>query len=578
MPTPVVIYAAKSTADKHRSIGTQLEDCRQKAADEGWEIVGEFEDEKLSAYSGNRGKGLQDAKQLATAVADERAEVCMLVAQASDRFARGEGDKPGAADALIEIWHALRRLNVHLHSVEDDGDLRDSPSVANLGHRAMMESKRKSGAVAKGMKRRRAKGLAHGGTRRFGYRFGEGAVLIRVEAERLVVARMFDEFLAGKSDSAIMRGLTADGVATAGGRKWHAATVRAILVNPLYAGMLSTKEGVIAASHDPCVSEEVFAKAQALRAARNKVGQGRGRPPVGKHLFRKGMLKCGCGCEGSMVPRTSRSAPSRPGRNPSETYYSYERMRDSSLCSMPPVKRAEVDSAVYSYFEQVGLDVDATRAQLAEARDHKLVEVRGLLGQAETEARRADERLARVRRDYTDGKLSAEDWAEFRQEITAEREGAAAALDRLADRVTEVEAWGELADSERDTLAMLADLRSAVAGEISDAQSTEAVRAVLARLFDHFVLRRADPKERVYADLAWQGDYIIEPIAKEQAVKGYEGLRPIFRREPIYDAGNNSGVAQATKSTMKRASSPNQASERLGVGKRGALSPKIPSR
>src|SRR4249919_2155929 len=122
MRVPAVLYAAKSTQDKHKSIPTQLEDGREKAAEEDWEVVGEFTDEGFSAYSGNRGPGLEQAKLLAAKVAEERDGICMLVAQASDRFARGAGDKPGAAQSLVEIWHALRRLNVHLRSVEDDFD------------------------------------------------------------------------------------------------------------------------------------------------------------------------------------------------------------------------------------------------------------------------------------------------------------------------------------------------------------------------------------------------------------------------------------------------------------------------
>lgn len=43
--------------DKRGSIETQLEDCR--AGREGWDIVGEFQDEGFSAYSGNRGPGLE---------------------------------------------------------------------------------------------------------------------------------------------------------------------------------------------------------------------------------------------------------------------------------------------------------------------------------------------------------------------------------------------------------------------------------------------------------------------------------------------------------------------------------------
>jgi DNA invertase Pin-like site-specific DNA recombinase len=52
------IYCAKSTEDRNASLPEQLDDCRQMAAENGWTIVGEFSDEKFSAYSGNRAPGL----------------------------------------------------------------------------------------------------------------------------------------------------------------------------------------------------------------------------------------------------------------------------------------------------------------------------------------------------------------------------------------------------------------------------------------------------------------------------------------------------------------------------------------
>jgi DNA invertase Pin-like site-specific DNA recombinase len=129
---PAVIYAAKSTEDKHGSIATQLTDCRKMAAENGWLVVGEYEDEGFSAYSCSRGPGLAQAREHAARAATEFGTTVMLVAQHSDRLSRGAGDKPGAAEALIEIWHAERRRDVHLRSVQDDFDLRTSASVANM--------------------------------------------------------------------------------------------------------------------------------------------------------------------------------------------------------------------------------------------------------------------------------------------------------------------------------------------------------------------------------------------------------------------------------------------------------------
>ena len=122
-----------------------------------WTVVADFSDEGFSAYSGNRGPGLEAAKASATRAAAEFGTTAMLIAQAHDRFARGAGDRPGAPQSLGEIWHEMRRLDVHLRTVEDDEELRDEAAVAAVGRRAHIDSARKSKSVKKGMKRRKAK-------------------------------------------------------------------------------------------------------------------------------------------------------------------------------------------------------------------------------------------------------------------------------------------------------------------------------------------------------------------------------------------------------------------------------------
>jgi hypothetical protein len=152
-----VVYCAKSTQD------------RQMAAKNGWTVIGEFSDENFSAYSGNRGPGLEAAKRCATEAARKSGSIVMLVAQAHDRFARGAGDAPGAPQSLGELWHELRRENVHLRTVEDDEEMRDEQTVAAIGRRAYIDSRRKSKSVKKGLARRaRDRGKLAGGPRPYG--------------------------------------------------------------------------------------------------------------------------------------------------------------------------------------------------------------------------------------------------------------------------------------------------------------------------------------------------------------------------------------------------------------------------
>src|SRR3954451_17425020 len=103
-----VIYAAKSTEDRHGSIPTQLEDCRALAERDGLEVVGEYSDEAASAFKGDRGPGL------ARAVAHAEREGCALIVQHSDRLARGDARR---ARHLVEYALWAIKAGVTIHSV-----------------------------------------------------------------------------------------------------------------------------------------------------------------------------------------------------------------------------------------------------------------------------------------------------------------------------------------------------------------------------------------------------------------------------------------------------------------------------
>jgi hypothetical protein len=147
---------------------------------------------------------------------------------------------------------------------------------------------------------------------------------------------------------------------------------------------------------------------------------------------------------------------------------------------------------------------------------------------AEREAQLATERLDRVRRDYQDGKLDADDWREQREQLTEELDGAKREAARLADQEREIDSWGDVCDVEAETLRKLASIRKAIAGEVKDADGIEAVRAALTRLFERFVLD-VDGDEAT-----------MTPVARlSQSWTTDEQLRPIVRPTPLDLAANN---------------------------------------
>ena len=90
----------------------------------------------------------------------------------------------------------------------------------------------------------------------------------------------------------------------------------------------------------------------------------------------------GCSSAAPVALRWSHGLTRTGGISPTRSTGATDATATQSSCSMPPLDRASIDTAVYEYFERVALDVEATRAHVAESRDRKLKEVRALLAQS----------------------------------------------------------------------------------------------------------------------------------------------------------------------------------------------------
>jgi site-specific DNA recombinase len=532
--TPAVVYAAKSTEDKNLSIPEQLDDCREMAEENGWEVVYEDKDEDFSAYSGNRGPGLEAAKQRAIEAAQKTGAPVMLIAQAHDRFARGAGDEPGAPQSLGELWHEMRRRNVHLRTVEDDEEMRDEASVAAVGRRAYIDSKRKSKSVKKGLRRRaEQKGKLCGGPRPYGYRWVTEMIdnkrvshLEQVPAEAEIVRRIFEDTCNGVSQRALTRLLNQEGVPTVTGVLWGQASVRRVLANPLYMGQIRNAGKVYPGIHEPIISADLWDRAAEIRSsqARSKGG----RWPKGSHLFTGGLLRCQCGA--AMLPRTD---PNRRGGK-YEVYQCAGRLAHGlDYCDQTPIDRALVDQAMMDELDRHYLDVEETRRRLEAKLAADTVIAAATLTDADGEAQRAEARIARVQRAFQDGFLEAEDYASQRAQLLEERDAAQAAADRARDHADHLATAPATADAEEAVLRHLSNLRQAVIEGVSRAPDLNALRTILRQLFKEVLLLPADhpwfsqvsamresaanlPISLPHADI--RATYVLLPLLRDGAV------------------------------------------------------------
>lgn len=518
---PAIIYAAKSTADKNASIPAQLAEGRQRAEAKGWTVLAEFRDEGKSAFTGNRGDDLIAAKQCAEELVRQHGE-CGLFIQHSDRLARGDGIQ---AAHLVEYAIWALQTGVTIDSSHDPETFAHDDLIYPVlsGKRNFDDSKRKSQAVRGGLKRRaEEKGLPHGGgNRQYGYQWSDskeenGVVLFPPEAE-VIRMRMRVPTLAGVSRTQIARELNADHIHTVTGAKWHGATISKILRNPFYKGVVLHKGTEHPGRHEPVFTPEEWQEVNDYLAT-NQVGgapRGQGRRPSGRYIFRKGMLKCICG--ESMGPRTRKRELADGQIKVTEAYECYGHHADRDSCSVKAILRDQIDSPVFRYFERVGLDLEATRAELAAAQKGRASEVRSLLGQAEGEAQQARSALDRIERDYLIGSIEAADWNRFRGKLESELSAAEGQVAQLVGRVNEVERF-DTGEIERDVLAKLSAIRAAVAGEIKDSNGADAARAAIERLFEGFALREPEIGLRVPSELAWVDRYVLEPQLREDAI------------------------------------------------------------
>ena len=464
---------------------------------------------------------------------DDRPSLAIALDSKADAFVVAKLDRLGrGARYLLELFEQFETSGVRFVALSDGID------TSTMGGKTIMRflaviAETESDNIAERNRMAASALHRHGrynGPAPIGYSF-EDALLVVVPHEAEIVRRIFAEYVGGRNLSEIARGLNVMDVKTKRGGRWRQGTLSALIRNPVYVGRIRRSGEETEGIHSPIVDSALFERAQRIASVMStRKGGGSGRPVRGSHVFSGGMFRCG-ECGEAMTPRT-------PYNRKHAQYYVCAGVQNLG-CGMPPVRREVIDSAVYSYFEQVGLDVEATRATVEVARERRVSELSSLLTQSEEEAQRATERLARVRRDYTDGALDASDWRDFREELGKEKTAALAEVNRLQAQLAE--ARGNGVDVEHETLERLAQIRRAVIGEVRAAEGIAAVRTALALMFERFVLHQVEraPAGVHAAELALVPGFVIEPIIRSDAIESEGRFMPVIRRAPLEQAENN---------------------------------------
>ena len=122
-----------------------------------------------------------------------------------------------------------------------------------------------------GKKARAEEGKWHGGsTQPIGYDYSiEDDMLYINDYEAMQIREVFDLFIKHTPIKRIEKIMTEKGYKHKHG-EWEAKTVRRLLTNPLYIGMLQSKNGTQKGIHKPIIDKEKFDEAQKLMEARKE--------------------------------------------------------------------------------------------------------------------------------------------------------------------------------------------------------------------------------------------------------------------------------------------------------------------
>jgi DNA invertase Pin-like site-specific DNA recombinase len=391
-----VIYAAKSTADPRGSIGTQHADCRSLAEADGYAIVASYEDEAASAFTGDRGPGLEFALTHAERLAKDDGQAVLIV-QHSDRLARGDGK---IAKHVVEyaLWAIKREITIR--SVEDDETFRDLLYAVVTGQRNNEDSRRKGQATAAGKRRAAERGEFVGGIRPDGYRIirdvnDKGIVERRMEfdpARAEIYHLTWQLAKTGHGVNSIVAELNQRGFVTAPYKHGHkpgpfdGSRVRQTLDNAVYAGLAVHKGEIVATgTWPPYVAPADFHRLKAERMQRSHADKRTGgRPPEGYVLSR--VARCGL-CRGPLDTLTDRNY--RQDGSRARRYVCRTHRERPDGCSAKPIDATLVDRAFVAHLTNFLGDVKGWHESLMASHSAE----RGRLG---IEVQRAEQEIAKL--------------------------------------------------------------------------------------------------------------------------------------------------------------------------------------
>lgn len=262
------IYIRVSTeeqAEEGYSLAAQERACRMYAEVQGWQVVQVYADEGLSAFKDR----IEDRPQLQQLLNDVAArKIDAVIVHKLDRFFR-------RVRLLMEVVEQFEHQGIQFVSFSEQMDFSTPVGrmvLTNLGGFAEFYSRNLSMETAKG-KREKAQQGGWVGPIPIGYAKGADGTLIP-SADAPVVQRIFELYVTRQhsytsiADEMNERGWQTHETRTGRRGRFGRESIRTILKNPAYIGMVSSGGIRYPGKHPPLISETLFATAQVIREER----------------------------------------------------------------------------------------------------------------------------------------------------------------------------------------------------------------------------------------------------------------------------------------------------------------------
>lgn len=404
-----------------------------------WRIIKEYVEAGVSAYSNSA----EDRDILQDAMRDAKArKFDVLLMWKGDRLSRRVTELPAIIERLcewgIEVWSVVDATGGKRWTANNALELL---MLALEGFKNQSYSESISINVKTRMRQLVEQGKWWGGKVPFGYRLspvmdGRGQpvmngtkvlqVLVPDERTAPVVREMYSRYLRGEGDPLISEWLNNSRVQTYYGAGWQQKTVRDVLTNPIYAGILVYGRGgdnslSVRGEHEAIIDEVTWHQAQGVRKEKRAL-------PIRQRTADyplSGVLRCAL-CRGNMGGHTRRQKR-KNGKVWERRYYRCLTEIHRRGCEARTVLADAVEEAVVRLIEELGSP--GGMFELLQARTSRYQE---RLSQYEDERRRhletiriAEQAISRAKKAFLEEQvLSAEDFKVIKTEYEAKRTAA----------------------------------------------------------------------------------------------------------------------------------------------------------